>query len=386
MRTSSVSSTLDIQHSLKVINARLKAAHLGVNLQLRGNSLSLVATLTPRPNSTQKKRHQQRIPLKLLASPQGLKQAEAEAKLLGARIAAREFDWSFYLAEEEESSSGMTCQDWIDRFRSQIIATNFAHETPEAADLLWRRRFYNLGLSQLNLKGALTADAIFVAVQKSKPNTRSRQLHTQNLLRLAEFAGIKVDLEGYKGKYSSSKVAPRDIPNDAEIEANITRLKSPAWRWVYAMMATYGIRDHEVFFCDVEWREQPGGKPPVLIAKVQEGKTGSREVSPLHPEWVDRWHLWDKKVPNVKARIHEEYGERVSRTFKRAGTEFGPYDLRHAYAIRASVEYRLPLPVAAALCGHSPNVHLAKYNRWINQDQHNKAWSDAVDQHRAKKS
>ncbi|WNZ44154.1 hypothetical protein Q2T42_20200 [Leptolyngbya boryana CZ1] len=385
MRTSSVSSTLDIQSSLQVINARLKAAHLGVRLQLRGNSLSLVATLPPRPNSTQTKRHQQRIPLKLLASPQGLKQAEAEAKLLGARLAAREFDWSFYLEEKEEASSGITCQDWIDRFRTHIIAINFADETPETADLLWRRRFYNLGLSRLNPTSELTADAILAAVQKSKPNTRSRQLHSQNLLRLAEFAGLKVNLEAYKGKYSSNKATPREIPNDAAIESNIAKLKSSAWQWVYAMMATYGIRDHEAFFCNVEWREEPG-KAPVLIAKVLEGKTGSREVSPLHPEWVDLWHLWDKKLPNVKARIHEEYGERVSRTFKRAKIDFGPYDLRHAYAIRASVEYGLPLAVAAGLCGHSPNVHLSKYNRWINQDQHNKAWTDAVQRHQARKS
>lgn len=97
-------------------------------------------------------------------------------------------------------------------------------------------------------------------------------------------------------------------------------------------MATYGLRDHEAFFTEVEWREEKG-KAPVLIAKVTKGKTGPREVLPLHPEWVDKWHLWNKNLPRVTARIHEEYGERVSRAFKRAGVEFDPYDLRHAYAI-----------------------------------------------------
>lgn len=379
MKTATASSTIEIQRSLSEMNARLKAAKLGVCVQLRGSCLSLVATLPPRPGSTRPNRHQQRISLKLLANPKGLKQAEAEAKLLGARLAAREFDWSQYLNHEEEVSDTTTCQAWLKQFKAHILSTNFANETPEVAELLWRRRFYNLGLSKLDPEAELTPDVVVAAAQKSKMNSRSRQLNCQNLERLAAFANIQVDLSPYTGDYSPKKAVPREIPDDAAIETNIAKLKSPAWKWLYAMMATYGLRDHEAFFCDLEWREQKRGKPPVLVAKVREGKTGPREVLPLHPRWVDRWHLWDKKVPRITARIHEEYGERVSRQFKRVEIDFGPYDLRHAYAIRASVEYRLPVPVAAALCGHSPSVHLAKYNRWINQAQHNKAWSDAID-------
>jgi integrase len=394
MKTKSLTDS-EIKNALEEINFRLKVAKLGVTVQLRGSCLSLVATLPPKPGSPKTKRYQQRIPLKLLANPLGLKRAEAEAKLLGARLASREFDWSFYLNQEKEEqslieTSGESCWDWLERFKAHIMATTFEKETPEVAELLYRRRFYNQGLNQLDPNKPLTPQAIIDAAQRKTANTRSRQLSCQNLERLAQFAQVQVDLSDYIGNYSSKKAARREIPSAKTIEASIKNFKAADWRWVYGMMATYGIRDHEAFFCEVEWREVEWyGETEnnlVLVAKVLDGKTGPRDVFPLHPHWVEKWHLWDVQVPDVTARIHEEYGERVSRAFNRNNIGFVPYDLRHAYAIRASVEYKLPLAVAAYLCGHSPEVHLTKYNRWINEQQHTEAWNDAVIQHKRRRN
>jgi integrase len=376
---------MNIQEEIRKANARLKAAKMGVALQLRGDRISLVATLPPKPDSTKTKDHQQRIPLGIYANHQGLKQAEAEAKMVGAKLAAKTFEWADYLDSASNSSSATTCGEWIKRFEAHILATSIHEDDAVAADKLWRRRFYNAGLNRLNPASELTGDALIEAAQKTKPNSRSRQLHCQNLQRLANFAKIEVDLSDISGNYSPDKAEPRNIPTRKQIEDSIGKLKSPNWQWAYGMMATYGLRDHEVFLCDVEHRKDRQGNS-TLIAKVREGKTHFREVRPLHPEWVERWQLSEVKLPNVKVRVREEYGERVSRAFKRAGIEFGPYDLRHAYAIRASVEYRIPLPVAAALCGHAPDVHLKRYNRWISQQQHDEAWSDAVERHRRERA
>jgi hypothetical protein len=55
------------------LNARLKAARLGLQVERRGDRLSLRGTLPPRPGSGKSRPHQQRIPLKLPATPAGLK-------------------------------------------------------------------------------------------------------------------------------------------------------------------------------------------------------------------------------------------------------------------------------------------------------------------------
>lgn len=376
MKTQTLSDK-EIDQKVTEINTRLKAGKVGVRVERRGSCLSLVATLPPRPSSKSKqtKPHQQRIALKLLTNPKGLKQAEEEAKLLGARLATRQFSWTLY-SDLEESTASLTCGEWVEKFKFFIISTIFSKEEPEVAALLWRRRFYNLGLSKLDSKDELTPDALISAAQESKPNSRSRQLHCQNLQRLAEFAAVKVALKDFLGNYSPQKAKPRQIPNREKIEANREKMKASGWKWVYGAMAAYGLRDHEAFLCEMKWREENGKL--VLIADVKDGKTGPREVRPLYPEWVDQWHLWDMHLPKVTARAFEEYGERVSRAFSRADAEFTPYDLRHAYAIRASVEYSLPLAIAAAFCGHAPAVHLDRYNRWINEKHQAEAWREAV--------
>jgi hypothetical protein len=37
-----------------------------------------------------------------------------------------------------------------------------------------------------------------------------------------------------------------------EIAYHRDKLTNPAWQWVYGMMATYGLRNHEVFFLTLQ--------------------------------------------------------------------------------------------------------------------------------------
>jgi hypothetical protein len=57
---------------------------------------------------------------------------------------------------------------------------------------------------------------------------------------------------------------------------------------------------------------------------------------------------------------------------------FVPYDLRHAYAIRGSVVFQLPVAVMAELIGHSPELHFSTYNRWISHAQHLQAYEQSA--------
>jgi hypothetical protein len=86
-----------LKWTLEVVNNRLKAGKIGVAVRQRGDRLSLRATLPPKPASNKEHWHQQDISLGIYANVAGLQAAEAEAKLLGGRIASGEFNWSQYL-------------------------------------------------------------------------------------------------------------------------------------------------------------------------------------------------------------------------------------------------------------------------------------------------
>ncbi|BAU12553.1 integrase protein [Leptolyngbya sp. NIES-3755] len=124
------------------------------------------------------------------------------------------------------------------------------------------------------------------------------------------------------------------------------------------MIATFGLRPHEVFFC-----EFPNPNDPYCV-DVLNGKTGYHRTRAIHPEWADKWNLSDVKKPSVTGKTFRVYGQRVTRQFSRYKVPFHPYD-RHAFAIRASVVKGLPDSTAAAFMGHSPTVRKATYHRWL---------------------
>jgi len=47
--------------------------------------------------------------------------------------------------------------------------------------------------------------------------------------------------------------------------------------------------------------------------------------------------------------------------------ELVPYSMRHAYALRLATDLGLHPREAAALCGHSPQTHMAVYGRRLDQ-------------------
>ena len=121
-----------------------------------------------------------------------------------------------------------------------------------------------------------------------------------------------------------------------------------------------GLRDHELFFC--HWQDDG--------LFVKKGKTGPRLVfEAFYPEWVEQWDLKNIRRPNIQNidQLYEDgkLGDKVARGFRRYGVPFTPYDLRHAFGIRASVTFHLPVTTSAALMGHSPEIHLKRYHRHI---------------------
>lgn len=286
-------------YTLEAVNSRLKASHIGVEVLQRGRKLSLRATLPPKPGSGKTKPHQQIISTSKYSTPEGLEEAEALAMELRSQLQRERFNWENWLGLTASMAQEL-CSSAISRYKTHCLNRIICRADAEG-EQIWHKHFW-LYLKRLPSEAELTADLLIrVAEKTTQPNTRSRQICCQEFRRLAEFAGIAVDWAPYVGNYSP-KTAKRNIPSDEVIAAAIDRIPNPQWRWIAGMMATFGLRDHECWLCSVNWRERTGKEPVLLVTVENETKTGERVVSPLHPDWVERWNLFEVQRPTVTVK------------------------------------------------------------------------------------
>ncbi|NEZ64330.1 hypothetical protein D0962_16275 [Leptolyngbyaceae cyanobacterium CCMR0082] len=336
--------------SLQAVNGRLKATCIPVSVQKRGARLILQATLPPKPASNKRNHHQQQISTGLPDNQQGRRKAEGMAITLGGKLLDGTFKWDDYATARTEKSK--QCAEVVKRFEKDYRQRN------QLENRTWQENWHKV-FKQLPRTSALTADILRNECLSKPENSRTRQQTCQRLQALANFAGIDVDLLQYQGNYGPSKVKERDLPSDELIAQWREQIPNRNWQWVYGMMAAYGIRPHEVFFC--EFTDEG--------LQVLKGKTGPRLVyQAFYPEWVERWNLTTVCRPKVNAEASYEkgnLGRKINTQFRRYKMPFSPYDLRHAWAIRSTVLFRVPETVSAQLLGHTPDVHLKIYQRWI---------------------
>jgi integrase len=148
-------------------------------------------------------------------------------------------------------------------------------------------------------------------------------------------------------------------------------------------MATYGLRNHEVFFTDVSALADGGDR---VIRVLPTTKTGEHQVWPFHPEWVDRFNLTHlasnaAALPPVCTDLRhttlQQVGRRVAEQFRRYDVPLTPYDLRHAWAVR-TIHIGLPDTVAARMMGHSVAIHTRTYHHWITRRDQQQAVDAAL--------
>ena len=334
-------------------NGRLKAAKTGVTILQRGDRLYLQAVLPPRPGSAKSSSCQQQIALGIHANTVGISLAEKEARRIGYLRDAQEFDWGFYCGNFKQPSE--TVADWVGKFeeakRSTVCGTTWKTD--------YQRPFGTLPAGE-----PLNSELLLSAIAKTTPNTRQRRRFCLAFRQLAQFAGIDMDLGDLLGNYSPTKVQPRNLPTDEEIEDCFAKIENPHWQWVFGVLAAYGLRDHEAFYLDLN-------KFP--IAQVLEGKTGYRQCWPLRPEWAELWDLQNVKRPPVTGECHADFGDRVCKFFARSPADFCAYDLRHAWAIRA-MSFGLDAALAAKQMGHSLATHTQTYHLALNEREQQRAY------------
>ena len=346
---------MDLIGRIAQSNGRLKAAGVKVRIEQDGQSLRLRATLPPKPGSHRTEWYQQRIYPRLGANPAHLKLAEREARTIGALIAQSRFSWEPYL--RGVPTRAQPVGDLVKEHRAKHLANGGRADT-------WHKEYGSV-FARLPQDAPLSVDITTKIVKATKENTKSRLRACAAMTNLCKLAGVEIDLKPLRGNYNSSKTSLRDIPTDESVIRHYWTIKSPGWRWVYGMMATYGLRNHEAFKLDL-------AQFPV-IQVLEDTKTGFREVWPCYPEWAEEWELDKMVLPRIDlSRTNEKIGRSVS-IFLSPRLPFLPYDLRHAWAIR-TIYFGWPDALAAAQMGHSTEIHSRTYHRWLSNRDHQKIY------------
>jgi len=229
------------------------------------------------------------------------------------------------------------------------------------------------------------------AVLESYPlASRGRQQCGTALAALARAEGLALpaDWGERAGGYGLHAAQFRQLPSDRQILGALEAIPNPGWRLAYGLMATYGLRNHEVFFSDLS-ALAPGGDRVIRVLPTS--KTGEHQVWPFQPEWVEHFGLERlgearELLPPVSTDLRrttlQQVGRRVAEQFRRYDLPLTPYDLRHAWAVR-TIHIGLPDTVAARMMGHSVAIHTRTYHHWITRRDQQQAVDTALARARA---
>ncbi|MBW4479352.1 MAG: site-specific integrase [Tolypothrix brevis GSE-NOS-MK-07-07A] len=386
---------------LEKVNQRLKSAKAKVTIRESNGSLQLRATLPIKPgdkdtNGTGRKQYN--ISLNIPANFDGLKTAEEEAYELGKLIARHTFEWNDkYLGNEALKKDFKTIGELLEEFENEYFKTHKRTTKSEHTFFYYFSRTKRF----TNPQDFATPENLINSIEKI-----DKEWARYNAMRAISAFCITFNIEIDLSKYSKMpENNSRNIPSDVEIAAGIIKFADylnnrgnqvnpdvkdswQLWRWTYGMLATFGLRPRELFINpDIDWWLSEENAD--MTWKVdKECKTGERQALPLHKEWIVDFDLRNPKYLEMLATTiskkdksnHAEITaltQRVSWWFRKIGLDFKPYDLRHAWAIRAHV-LGIPIKAAADNLGHSVQVHTQTYQRWFSLDMRKLAINQAL--------
>ena len=380
-------------------NALLQATGISLRFEKRGERLALRG---PLPCRKGRPAHPvQRISLGLPATPEGLEQAKAQLKEVLRQLQHQSFDWSLWSrqskpgAKQQSQTSGPRLQEKsglalsIQDFEAAFFSDPRRRRNPPGAKTTWSSAYlpYLRRLAALAEDSALPLDRRLLeqVLESYAPTSRSRQQCGTALAALARHRAIALP-ENWAERaagYGLHAAQFRRLPTDSQIVHGIELVPNPAWRLAYGLMATYGLRNHEVFFCDLS-ALAPGGDRVIRVLPTS--KTGEHQVWPFQPDWVERFGLQQlgespQLLPKVSTDLRrttlQQVGRRVAEQFRRYGLSHTPYDLRHAWAVR-TIHIGLPDTVSARMMGHSVAIHTRTYHHWITRRDQQQAVDTAL--------
>lgn len=285
---------------------------------------------------------QTRIALKLDDTPVNRRAAAKQLQTLERQLATGTFQWSYWLDEAEH---GITWREAIARLYRARVVLGRTSETTWEINYLGRLR-------QLPPGGIVTSESIAAALQRYDRASCSYKELFYLLRHLARLVGVAFP-EVPVPTYGQAELVA--VPTDDEIVAWVEGA-GPA-QWYFGMMATYGLRPHEIEGSVLVERD---------YCQVPEAtKTGLRTVVPVPREWVERFRLHDRRLRPGLSDRPDAVAKWLSKQCR--ALPWRPYALRHAFAGRLWKEggSRLDVFTAARLMGHTPAQHARTYRAHI---------------------
>lgn len=378
-------------------NRRLAEAGISLRLEQRRQRLGLRGPLPSRDGSGLKV---QRISLGLAADAAGLHEAQSQLKRVVQQLASQTFAWSEWASKERSVSAETETQRaatpfsplalQLQQFEGAFFSDPRRRRNPAGSRTTWSSAYqpYLRRLERLAAEApgrGLTVPVLEAVLESYPLASRSRQQCGTALAALARQLELSLpaDWSTRAGGYGLHAARFRQLPSDEEILALVERIPNPGWRLAYGLMATYGLRNHEVFFCDLR-ALAPGGDQVLRVLPTS--KTGEHQVWPFQPAWVERFGLQElgmdpEALPPVRTDLRQttlqQTGRRVAEQFRRYDLPITPYDLRHAWALR-TIHIGLPDTVAARMMGHSVAIHTRTYHHWITRRDQQQAVDRAL--------
>ena len=380
---------MNIIHEINIINKRLSAKGSKLKIEKRGSKLNIRGSLPTKENKDIFKI--QRISLRINADIPGLEEAKKKLQLINLQLELNQFEWSNWISSSDKynSKTSDSFLKKISEFEEIFFKGTKDEYLKSAKKTTWNssyKPYIKRMISTYYSNKDRELNSIFINTLKTyKEGTRSRKQCGTSLNVFAEFIehNLPSEWKSLSKGYGLKKASFRNLPDDQLIENLWGNIPNKSWQYVFALMATYGLRNHEVFFCDLNSLKDKGDK---IIRILPTTKTGEHQVWPFHPKWVEKFGLSSLgDDPNLLPRINknlrettlQNIGKRITDQFNRYKLNIRPYDLRHAWAVR-TIFYDLPDTVAARMMGHSVSLHTQTYHHWITKRDQQKAVNNAL--------
>ena len=288
---------------------------------------------------------QTRIALRMDDTPVNRRAAAKQLQTLERQLERGTFEWGYWQDQRE----GLTWREAIAKLHRARVTLGRTSETTWEVNYMGRLR-------QIPPASIVTTESMAAALQRYERSSCSYKELWYLLQHLSRLVGVPFP-ELPVPTYGAAELVT--VPSDAEIIAWVEGA-SAAGSWYFGMMATYGLRPHEV-------------EGAVLIEKdycqvSDASKTGFRTVVPLPKEWVERFKLRDRRLrPTKGGSGSNAVAQWLHKEVRRQGVPWRPYALRHAYAGRLWRQggSRLDVYTAARLMGHTAAQHAKTYRAHI---------------------
>ena len=379
---------MNIIHEINLINEKYALNGSKLKIEKRGEKLNIRGSLPTKKDN--KINSIQRISLGINADYLGLEEAKKKLQLINLQLELKQFSWNNWISNTSVKSNQNNLEDFsnkVKKFEEFFFKEPKSEFLSSTRKTTWKSSYMPYLKRMLSIyRNNKDINKIFLNTLNSyKEGSRSRKQCGTTLNVFAKFIEYELpsDWKLLSRGYGLKKASFRQLPNDDQIEELWRGIPNESWKFVFALMATYGLRNHEVFFTDLSALKENEDK---IIRVLNSTKTGEHQVWPFHPNWVETFELYKlgdnpKLLPNINKDLKnttlQNIGKKITDQFSRYKLKIKPYDLRHAWAVR-TIFYDLPDTVAARMMGHSVSLHTQTYHHWITKRDQQKAVNNAL--------